>query len=125
MISYQHIKSMMQVPPPEALVDLYNAIGSQLVKHHQYVSQRSELVLPQHFHICGASIQSHYIAYVLGKLACSNFPPEVIHIFFDIDANYKVQFGEIGGERIDACICVIHQENTPFDLQAVYKHIYS
>ncbi|MEM9824209.1 MAG: hypothetical protein AAF985_24200 [Bacteroidota bacterium] len=127
MITYEQVKKAMNNPPTEDMVHMYNDLGDYISEHPLCVNDDnpfSKLNPSGNFCISATSIQSKYIAFVLGKHMDSQFPEDVIHTFFNIDNCYKVQFGQIKGKEIDGCICLIHQERSNFDLQKVYDHIY-
>lgn len=127
MISYDQVKQAMQNPPEKILVDLYNDLCDFITKHPDCITDTNpfqKLFSVGSFCISATSIQSNYIAFVLGKHVQTIFPEEVIHRFFDIDCGFKVQFGEVTGNQINGCICLIHQEGCKFNLQEIYNHIY-
>lgn len=125
MITYEQVQLSMPHPPPKELVNLYNELGDKLIDHPSFVRSRHELYIKDSFCICATSIQSKYVAFVLGKYAYSDFPEEIVQLFFNIHSQYRVQFGNIDGSRVDGCICVIHSEGKTYNLQQVYEHIYS
>ncbi len=127
MITYEQVKKAMNNPPSEHMVHLYNDLGDYINEHPLCVNDENpfnKLDPSGNFCISATSIQSKYIAFVLGKHMDSKFPEDVISTFFNIDNSYKVQFGQIKGKEIDGCICLIHQSSTSFNLQKVYDHIY-
>ncbi len=127
MITYEQVKKAMTNPPTEDLVHMYNDLGDYISEHSLCVNDEnpfSKLNDNGNFCISATSIQSKYIAFVLGKHMDSHFPEEIIQTFFNIESTYKVQFGQIKGKEIDGCICLVHQESVNFDLQKVYDHIY-
>ncbi len=127
MISYEQVISVLSPPPTEDIIDLYNRLDLLISKHPKCVNDKnpfSKLQEGDTFCISATSIQSRYIAFVLGKSTSTVFPHEVINLFFDIDSDYRVQFGKISGEQIDGCICLIHQEDSNYSLQTVYDEIY-
>lgn len=134
MISYQKVSRVLQNPPPEDLVDLYNEIDFRISTHNLCVNEDEPLKYLYEtdrrgnpvgkFCVSATSIQSKYVAFVLGKHVESNFPPDIIQLFFNVENCYKMQFGKIKGKKIDGCICLLHQENSNFDLQRVYDSIY-
>ena len=127
-ITYEQVKLAMLHPPPEELVNLFNEISLAINEHALCISEEqpfNKLCKPNSFCISATSIQSDYIAFVLGKHISSRFPDEIIQQFFDIDVHYKVQFGLIKGRQIDGCICLIHSGKKEYDLKQVYMHIYS
>ncbi|MEL6924712.1 MAG: hypothetical protein AAFO94_11760 [Bacteroidota bacterium] len=128
MIKYSQVKCAINPPPSEALIDLFNDINSYITGHPDCVNDDNpfeRLIENKHFCISATSIQSQYIAFVLGKHCQADFPEEVIRTFFDIGSEYKLQFGNIPGNQIDGCICLIHQEDGDFNLKEVYYDIYN
>mgnify|MGYP000014265855 CR=1 FL=1 len=128
MITYEMVKRAMVNPPTEELVDLYNELGDYIGEHPLCINDDNpfkKLGKVGSFCISATSIQSRYIAFVLGKHVKSIFPEEVISQFFNIENSYKVQFGHITGKQIDGCICLIHKENNNYDLQMIYDKIYA
>ncbi|HHS95606.1 MAG TPA: hypothetical protein ENJ45_03375, partial [Phaeodactylibacter sp.] len=70
MITYEMVKRAMVNPPREALVDLYNELGSYIMSHKDCINDKNpfdKLVRKNSFCISATSIQSKYIAFVLGK----------------------------------------------------------
>lgn len=127
-ISYEQVCSAISPPPTRGLVDLFNALKKRIKSHPKYVSDENpfeQLQSDGNFCISATSIQSKYIAFVLGKHSSCEFPPHVIQSFFEIDNAYKLQYGNIPGRHIDGCICLIHQEEEAFDLGVVYEEIYA
>lgn len=127
MITYDQVKEAMINPPTEDLVYLYNELGAYINSHPLCVLDDNPFEILNesgNFCISATSIQSDYIAFVLGKHMNSSFPPEVISSFFNVDNDYNIQFGKIDGKRINGCICLIHQQNKKYDLQEVYENIY-
>jgi len=134
MISYQKVTRVLQNPPPEDLVDLYNEIDYRISSHDFCVNEDEPLkflyekdrkgILIGKFCVSATSIQSKYVAFVLGKHVDAEFPDDIIQLFFNVENCYKMQFGKIKGKKIDGCICLIHQEDKNFDLQRVYDSIY-
>ena len=127
MISYDQVMQAMENPPAEALIEMYNAISETILNHPNCINDNNpfrRLSRPGTFCISATSIQSKYIAFVLGKNVANEFPPELINHFFNIDNAFRVQYGKIQGKQIDGCICLIHQEATEYDLQEVYNYIY-
>ena len=128
MISYEKVQRVLKNPPTVDMVELYNEMDRNISTHSMCVNEEEPLQYlkePGKFCISATSIQSKYIAFVLGKNIKSSFPEDVIQLFFNIDSDYKMQFGKIKGEKIDGCICVIHQEVADYDLQKIYDNIYS
>ena len=127
MITYEQVKKAMVNPPPEDLVHLYNDLGREISQHPKCINEDNpfrKLTENGSFCISATSIQSKYIAFVLGKHVDCSFPQEVIQMFFNIENCYNVQFGQISGKNIDGCICLVHQEDEKYDLQKIYDHIY-
>ncbi len=128
MITYEMVKRAMINPPKEVLVDLYNELGGYITEHKNCINDENPfryLGKKNSFCISATSIQTNYIAFVLGKHVRSAFPEEVIRKFFNISTDFKVQFGNISGKQIDGCICLIHMQDAPYDLQLVYDKIYA
>ena len=128
MISYEQVKIAISPPPPKKLIDLFNEINEAITTHPKCITDDNpfeKLLRNRYFCISATSIQSKYIAFVLGKHCKSRFPEEVISLFFDIDNAYRLQFGNIPGNQIDGCICLIHEEEEEFDLEKVYFDIYN
>jgi len=128
MITYDQVKSAMSSPPARELVDLFNSMSLDISRHETCINDENPfdrlMKEKDSFCISATSIQSKYIAFVLGKNVESTFPPEVIQMFYNIESCYKLQFGQIGGKQIDGCICLIHKEEKNFNLQKVYEYIY-
>ena len=127
MITYEQVRKAMTNPPTEDLVHLYNDLGEAINAHPLCVTDENpfkQLDKSGNFCISATSIQSNYIAFVLGKHTASVFPEDIISLFFNVNNRYKVQFGEIKGKKINGCICMIHQEVNNYDLQEVYDNIY-
>jgi len=115
-------------PPPEPFVIIFNDLGVWISQHPNCINDKNpfeKLTRKGSFCISATSIQSNYIAFVLGKHNKSKFPAEVMELFFNIDPEFKMQYGKIKGEEIDGCIYLIHQENKNFNLQEVYQKIYA
>lgn len=128
MITYEMVKKAMVNPPAEELVDLYNDLGNCITENTNCINDENpfrKLGKKDSFCISATSIQTKYIAFVLGKHVESIFPSEVISRFFNVDTEYKVQYGHITGKQIDGCICLIHREKVPYDLQTIYDKIYA
>ncbi|MFT4668252.1 MAG: hypothetical protein ACI8YQ_004972 [Polaribacter sp.] len=128
MITYEMVKRAMVNPPQKDLVDLYNELGAYVTEHNHCINDDNpfqKLDKIGSFCISATSIQSSYIAFVLGKHSDSIFPEDVINKFFNIPSDYNVQFGNITGKQIDGCICLIHLEDKPYDLQMIYDKIYN
>ncbi len=128
MITYEQVTSSMINPPPKAIIDTYNELGQIILAHPLCIkeqrSYREKFALGK-FCICATSIQPDYIAFVLGKHIDSKFPDEIINLFFNVDSDFRVQFGKITGRNVDGCICLIHQKEQNFNLQEVYEYIYT
>ncbi len=127
MISYDQVMKVMDNPPTEALIEMYNTISEAIMNHPDCVNDKNpfrKLSRPGTFCISATSIQSKYIAFVLGKNVKNEIPPEVITHFFNIDSSFRVQYGKIQGSQVDGCICLVHQENEEYILQDVYNFIY-
>lgn len=128
MITYAQVKKAMFNPPPEPFVDIFNELGLVISQHPSCVNDKNpfeQLKTIGKFCISATSIQSNYIAFVLGKHIDSHFPTEVMEIFFNIDSAFKIQYGKIKGNEIDGCIYLIHTQNKEFDLQEAYQSIYA
>jgi len=128
MITYEQVESSMLNPPSRAIIDTYNDIGVAILNHPLCIKEQrayKEKFALGKFCICATSIQPDYIAFVLGKHINSSFPEEIIHLFFNVSNDYRVQFGNIKGKNVDGCICLIHQKVQNFDLDQVYEHIYA
>lgn len=128
MITYQRVSNLLPNPPSERLIELYNEIDEKIINHSLCVEADAplkHLYEIGNFCVSAASIQSKYVAFVLGKHVDTVFPEEIIQLFFNVENCYKMQFGKIKGKRIDGCICLIHQENKNFDLQKIYDSIYN
>ena len=128
MITYAQVKKVMFNPPPEPFVIIFNDLGLSISEHPGCINDKNpfeKLVKKGSFCISATSIQSNYIAFVLGKHSKSAFPPEVMELFFNIDPEFQVQYGKIRGKGINGCIYVIHKQDRNFDLQTVYQNIYS
>ena len=128
MITYAQVKKAMINPPPEPLVTIFNDLGICISQHPKCINDKNpfeKLAKKDTFCISATSIQSKYIAVVLGKHSKSTFPPEVMELFFNVDSKFEMQYGKIKGKEIDGCIYLIHQENENYDLQEVYQKIYA
>lgn len=127
MISYDQVMQVMDNPPAEALIEIYNSISETIMNHPNCINDKNpfrKLSRTGTFCISATSIQSKYIAFVLGKNVENEIPQEIINHFFNIDNAYRVQYGKIHGNQIDGCICLIHQESKEYDLKEVYNYIY-
>lgn len=134
MISYKKVTRVLQNPPTKDLVDLYNEIDLGISRHNLCVNEDEPLKylneadifgkVKGKFCVSATSIQSKYVAFVLGKHVDATFPSDIIQMFFNIGNDYKMQFGKIKGKKIDGCICLVHQEAKNFDLQKIYDSIY-
>jgi len=128
MITYAQVKKAMINPPPEPLVSIFNDLGVWISQHPYCINDKNpfeKLAQKGSFCISATSIQSNYIAFVLGKHNVSEFPVEVMNLFYDIDPKFAMQYGKIKGKEIDGCIYLIHQGDTKYDLQEVYQKIYA
>ena len=127
MISYDKVKSSVRPAPRQELVELYNELDRHLSNHPNCINEVnpfSRLYKENHFCISATSIQSNYIAFVLGKHHNSIFPTDIMIQLFNVESNYTMQFAEIPGKHIDGAIFVYHRENEELDLQKIYDHIY-
>ena len=128
MITYEQVKLAMTNPPTPDLIDLFNWLGTVLSDHPDCVNDENpfdKLYSLGKFCISATSIQPDYIAFVLGKHIRSVFPPEVIQQFFNIDPEYRLQYGNIKGKEIDGCICLIHKGHHNYNLKTAYEQIYT
>ena len=128
MITYQQVQKAMLNPPPEDLIDLFNELNNRISRHDHFIDDDNpfnKLKKSGTFCMSATSIQSDYIAFVLGKHTDSQFPSEVLQLFFNIDPDYRMQFSPIEGKEINGCICVIHFRDEEFNLKEVYEHIYT
>ena len=128
MITYAQVKKAMFNPPPRPFVDIFNEIGTLISEHPSCVNDKNpfeKLSQSGSFCISATSIQSQYIAFVLGKHCSSQFPEEIMQLFFNIDPDFQIQYSKIKGKDIDGCIYLIHQEAEVFDLQEIYSNIYA
>jgi len=127
MITYEQVKMALTNPPTESLIDLYNEIETQIHGHEDCVKGKypfNKLQTKNAFCISATSIQSQYVAFVLGKHVNSSFPPEVMQLFFNVHTDFRLQIGKIKGDNIDGCICLLHQEEKVYNLQEIYESIY-
>lgn len=128
MISYERVQEAIHPAPPKHLVQLFNELEEKISAHPKCINDIdpfTKLVDRDTFCLSATSIQSNYVAFVLGKYHVSSFPEEVIQLLFNIPTEYSLQFKEITGKRINGCICVIHMMNEKLNLTEVYDHIYS
>ncbi len=128
MITYEQVKKAMIHPPPELMIDLFNDIGKTVSNHPGCINESNPFNFLKEsgkFCISATSIQSDYIAFVMGKHKDSEFPTDVMKMFFDLDNQFKVQFAKIQGKEIDGCIYLIHRTGRKYDLQNVYDNIYA
>lgn len=126
-LTYQQIKTVVSPPPSEKLVDIFNALEFKIADHSNCVTEDfpfKHLQGAGNFCITASSIQSKYVAIVLGKHVDSEFPPEVIQMFFNVDPQIKLQFAKIRGLEYDGCIACLHEEKGFYDLQRLYDMIY-
>lgn len=127
MVSYERIQEAVYPTPPKHLIQLFNDLESKISAHPLCVNDMdpfSKLSKKGSFCLSATSIQSDYIAFVLGKYHKSHFPEDILQMIFNIPTTYQLQFQEISGKRINGCICVIHQRSNDMDLQKVYDYIY-
>ncbi len=128
MITYAQVKEAMFNPPPKPFVDIFNELGTAISKHRSCINDKNpfeKLNKTGSFCISATSIQSQYIAFVLGKHCNSNFPEDIMQLFFNIHADFQIQYAKIRGKDIDGCIYLIHQDDDGFDLEEVYASIYA
>lgn len=126
-LTYQQIQAVIDPPPSERLVRVFNQLEESICQHPGCVTEEfpfHHLKSKGNFCITASSIQSKYIAIVLGKHVETDFPAEVIQMFFNVDAVIKLQFAKIRGIEYDGCITCLHEENGFFDLQKIYDLIY-
>ena len=87
MISYEKVQRVLKNPPTVDMVELYNEMDRCISTHPMCVNEEEPLQYlkePGKFCISATSIQSKYIAFVLGKNVKSSFPEDVIQLFFNI-----------------------------------------
>ncbi len=128
MISYDRVKRAVNPAPPLDLIQLFNELEEKVCAHPNCINDLdpfAKLKDDGSFCLSATSIQSNYVAFVLGKYHNSSFPEEVIQLLFNIPTDYSLQFKEIEGRRINGCIVVIHLMEEKLDLQKIYDHIYS
>ncbi len=126
-LTYNQIKSVLDPPPSENLVNIFQNLEESVSNFSECVTEEfpfQHLETPGNFCITASSIQSKYVAMTLGKHVDTDFPAEVIQMFFNVDPNYKLQFANITGIEYDGCIVCLHQEPGFFDLQKIYDVIY-
>jgi len=126
-LTYEQIKSTIETPPSEELIDIFIDLETRVQQYEQCVTEAfpfKHLETIGNFCITASSIQSKYVAMVLGKHVESEFPTEVIQMFFNVPPQIKLQFAKIKGKEYDGCIVCLHQEKGFFDLQKVYDMIY-
>lgn len=127
MMAYERISASVNPAPSRELIDLFNHLEIEISSHPKCINDLdpfTKLNNDGSFCLSATSIQSHYIAFVLGKYHESSFPPEVLQLIFNIPPKYKLQFKEIQGHRINGCICAIQLGTEKLDLVEVYNHIY-
>lgn len=127
MISYDQVKSVVSPAPNEELVGLYNEIDAMMTAHSNCINEInpfSKLYQKDHFCVSATSIQTNYIAFVLGKHHDSLFPGTLMTNLFNVESKFLMQYGEIPGRQINGCIVVFHKEPKKLDLQKIYDHIY-
>ncbi|MEM9917360.1 MAG: hypothetical protein AAF990_04650 [Bacteroidota bacterium] len=128
MITYDQVKMAMTNPPAEELIDLFNEISQKISVHPDNINDDNpfdKLYQAGKFCISATSIQSDYIAFVLGKHVETVIPPDIMSIFFDLDNYFKLQFTKISGKEIDGFMYLIHTNERQYNLKAVYENIYS
>ena len=106
---------------------LFHDLETNITKHSGCVIEEfpfKYLDVPGNFCITASSIQSKYVAIVLGKHVSTEFPTEVIQMFFNVPPKIKLQFAKIKGIEYDGCITCLHEESGFFDLQKIYDLIY-
>ena len=126
-LTYNQIKSVIDPPPSKDLVDIFHKLEDQIATFEGCVTEEHPfkyLDTVGNFCVTASSIQSKYVAMVLGKHVKTEFPAEVIQMFFNVDPQIKLQFARIKGIEYDGCILCLHQEQGFFDLQKIYDVIY-
>lgn len=126
-LTYEQIKTVIDPPPSPKLIGIFNELENRIAEHPACVTEEypfEYLANVGSFCITASSIQSKYIAIVLGKHVETNFPAEVMQHIFNIDPSIKLQFAKIKGLEYDGCISCLHEENGFFDLQKIYDMIY-
>ncbi|MEO1514151.1 MAG: hypothetical protein AAFV95_04035 [Bacteroidota bacterium] len=128
MITYEQVKMAMTNPPAEELIDLFNDISQKIAKHPDNIDDENpfdKLYEQGKFCISATSIQSNYIAFVLGKHVNTVIPANVMQLFYNLDYYFKMQFTKITGREIDGYMYLIHTDNQTYNLKEVYENIYS
>lgn len=126
-LTYNQIKATISPPPSKNLVDIFNDLELFIENHNNCVKEEfpfAHLKQPGNFCITASSIQSKYVAIVLGKHVDTQFPADIIQQFFNVDTHIKLQFAKIKGIQYDGCIACLHEEKGFFDLQKIYDLIY-
>lgn len=126
-LTYQQIKSVVSPAPSENLVNIFNQLEYNIADHPNCITEEfpfKHLSTNGNFCITASSIQSKYVAIILGKHVDTTFPPEIIQMFFNVDPTIKLQFAKIKGLEYDGCITCFHEEKGFFDLQRIYDLIY-
>ena len=126
-LTYNQIKSVIDPPPSEHLVDIFHNLENTICSYDGCVTEEFPFKYLEHqgnFCITASSIQSKYVAIILGKHVNTTFPPEVIQLFFNVNPRIKLQFAKIKGIEYDGCIICLHEEPGFFDLQKIYDLIY-
>ena len=126
-LTYNQIKSVIDPPPSKDLVEIFHDLENTIASYNECVTEEHPFqYLDQigNFCVTASSIQSKYVAMVLGKHVKTEFPAEVIQLFFNVDPQIKLQFARIKGVEYDGCIVCLHQEQGFFDLQKIYDVIY-
>ncbi|HKK89362.1 MAG TPA: hypothetical protein VJ917_10965 [Saprospiraceae bacterium] len=128
MITYDQVKEAVHPTPPLDLIQLFNELEDKICGHPDCLNDLdpfAKLKDDGSFCLSATSIQSNYVAFVLGKYHKTSFPEEIIQMLFNVPTDYSLQFKEIDGRRINGCICVIHLLDEKLDLHRIYDHIYS
>lgn len=126
-LTYNQIKSVIDPPPSKSLVDIFHDLEKAIADHPNCVVEEfpfAHLEKAGNFCITASSIQSKYVAIVLGKHVKTDFPVDIIQQFFNVDSKIKLQFARIRGVEYDGCIACLHEEPGFFDLQKIYDLIY-
>lgn len=126
-LTYEQIKTVIDQPPSPKLIGIFNELEVKITENPLCVTQEypfEHLAHIGNFCITASSIQSKYIAFVLGKHVETTFPTEVMQLLFNIDPSVKLQFAKIKGLEYDGCISCLHEEHGFFDLQRIYDMIY-
>ncbi|MBT8219705.1 MAG: hypothetical protein KJP00_07770 [Bacteroidia bacterium] len=126
-LTYEQIKTVIDPPPSPKLLSIFNDLEKKIAQHPSCVTEEypfEHLANIGNFCITASSIQSKYIALILGKHVETSFPTDVMQQIFNIDPSVKLQFAKIKGLEYDGCISCVHEENGFFDLQKIYDMIY-